>query len=311
MSNTWRTTSRLISGGITSVEADNNNTGFAAINTAVNSSSYNINGYSNGSIVYTISNIGTNIVVKIQGSLDDTRWFNINSKTITSNDTYTSRWSLVARYIRFRVNSVSGGNPSVSNISLSANAGSSVEAPAGTSGQIQINDNGVTTGITSIPIANGGTNSTTVAGARTNLGLGTMATQSHTSVAITGGTASLTRVASDSILLNESSVIKVISDPMSIEAATGNFIPINNSGKGSVNINTIRGTIGFGQIITLMNIGGQNIVFIDDRLTRIRDSITCGSNITLAANTGSTITLIYSARGGTERGWVCIANHAN
>lgn len=38
-----------------------------------------------------------------------------------------------------------------------------------------------------LPIANGGTNATTASGARTNLGLGTIATQDASSVAITGG----------------------------------------------------------------------------------------------------------------------------
>lgn len=46
----------------------------------------------------------------------------------------------------------------------------------------------LTTGVTGIlPIANGGTNAATAADARTNLGLGTMATQAASAVAITGG----------------------------------------------------------------------------------------------------------------------------
>ena len=46
----------------------------------------------------------------------------------------------------------------------------------------------LTTGVTGIlPIANGGTNAATAADARTSLGLGTMATQAASAVAITGG----------------------------------------------------------------------------------------------------------------------------
>jgi hypothetical protein len=45
-----------------------------------------------------------------------------------------------------------------------------------------------------LPIGSGGTNATTAAGARTNLGLGTIATQDAATVAITGGTVSGTRV---------------------------------------------------------------------------------------------------------------------
>ena len=66
MSNAWNTISHSMTGRIISVEANNNNTGFATLNGAVNSASYYINGYSNGTIVYTVSDIGTNIVIKIQ-----------------------------------------------------------------------------------------------------------------------------------------------------------------------------------------------------------------------------------------------------
>ena len=51
----------------------------------------------------------------------------------------------------------------------------------------------ITTGVwngTTIAIANGGTGSTTASGARTNLGLGTIATQNASNVAITGGSIS-------------------------------------------------------------------------------------------------------------------------
>jgi hypothetical protein len=47
-----------------------------------------------------------------------------------------------------------------------------------------------------LPISDGGTGATTAAAARTNLGLGTMATQNANAVAITGGTAALTGVSS-------------------------------------------------------------------------------------------------------------------
>ena len=46
---------------------------------------------------------------------------------------------------------------------------------------------GTIAGITDLAIADGGTGASTAGGARTNLGLGTMATQDASSVAITGG----------------------------------------------------------------------------------------------------------------------------
>ena len=53
----------------------------------------------------------------------------------------------------------------------------------------QLGEPGVTVA-TPIAVGNGGTNATTASAARTNLGLGTIATQASNSVALTGGTIS-------------------------------------------------------------------------------------------------------------------------
>jgi len=66
----------------------------------------------------TVSSIGTNVVIRLEGSLDATNWFNLDSNnvdtTITANGTYG--YALVqvpVPYLRGRLVSLSGGTPSV------------------------------------------------------------------------------------------------------------------------------------------------------------------------------------------------------
>jgi hypothetical protein len=66
----------------------------------------------------TVSSIGTNVVIRLEGSLDAANWFNLNSGntdfTLTANGTFG--YSLVqvpVPYIRGRLVSLSGGTPSV------------------------------------------------------------------------------------------------------------------------------------------------------------------------------------------------------
>lgn len=58
----------------------------------------------------------------------------------------------------------------------------------------------LTTSVTgTLPLANGGTNATTASGARTSLGLGTMAVQDANDVTITGGAATFTTITFDGV----------------------------------------------------------------------------------------------------------------
>lgn len=84
--------------------------------------------------------------------------------------------------------------------SMSVQNSNAVDITGGTIGGVTLTGvtinggiNGTATNVTGVvAIANGGTNATTSSQARTNLGLGTLATQAANAVAITGGTAQLT-----------------------------------------------------------------------------------------------------------------------
>jgi hypothetical protein len=95
---------------------------------------------------------------------------------------------------------VGTGSASVDNVQLNGNTistldtnGDLVLAPNGT-GSVSVAKAAITggtiAGITDLAVADGGTGASSASGARTNLGLGTIATQDANSVALTGGTIS-------------------------------------------------------------------------------------------------------------------------
>jgi hypothetical protein len=66
----------------------------------------------------TVSSIGTNVVIRLEGSLDDTSYFNLDQSgadtTITLNGTYGFCLSgCPVRYVRLRVVSISSGTPTI------------------------------------------------------------------------------------------------------------------------------------------------------------------------------------------------------
>ena len=77
-------------------------------------------GYSASALTYqvTITGIGTNVVLRFEGSLDGTNYFNLDQTnvdtTITANGTYGFCLNgCPINYARLRVVSVSGGTPSI------------------------------------------------------------------------------------------------------------------------------------------------------------------------------------------------------
>jgi hypothetical protein len=69
----------------------------------------------------TVSNIGTNVVIRFEGSLEGSNYFNLDSAnadtTITANGTYGYALSgCPVKYIRLRLVSLSGGTPSVTGL---------------------------------------------------------------------------------------------------------------------------------------------------------------------------------------------------
>lgn len=69
----------------------------------------------------TVSDIGTNVVLRFEGSLDGTNFFNLSSTntdtTITANGTYGYALSgCPVQYARLRLVSISAGTPSVATV---------------------------------------------------------------------------------------------------------------------------------------------------------------------------------------------------
>ena len=69
----------------------------------------------------TVSGIGTNVVIRFEGSLDGANFFNLSSAnadtTITANGTYGYALSgCPVQFARLRLVSLSGGTPSVATV---------------------------------------------------------------------------------------------------------------------------------------------------------------------------------------------------
>ena len=68
----------------------------------------------------TVSNIGTNVVIRLEGSLDGASYFNLSEGetdfTLTANGTYGYVLFAPVQFVRLRLVSISGGTPSVTTV---------------------------------------------------------------------------------------------------------------------------------------------------------------------------------------------------
>tara|TARA_X000001382_G_scaffold92010_1_gene66470 strand:+ start:536 stop:868 length:333 start_codon:yes stop_codon:yes gene_type:complete len=69
----------------------------------------------------TVTGIGTNVVIRLEGSLDDTNYFNLDQNeldtTITSNKTVGFCLNgCPVKFVRVRLVSFSGGTPSIASL---------------------------------------------------------------------------------------------------------------------------------------------------------------------------------------------------
>ena len=135
---------------------------------------------------------------------------------------------------------------------------SNVAFTGGTMNNVFITGGTVSGLISAVAVADGGTGATIASGARTNLGLGTMAVQDANNVAITGGS-----------IINLSTVIAVVDGGTGASTATN---ARTNLGLGSIATQSSTAiTITGGSITGLSNFGASSVAITGGAITGITD----------------------------------------
>lgn len=173
---------------------------------------------------------------------------------------------------------------------------------------VKLNDGANLSGI--VPIAHGGTNANSAAGARQSLGLGSLATVNSISLSsstltgtlpITKGGTGATNASAARTNLGLGSLATVNSISLSSNSVTGT-LPITKGGTGATSIANARTNLGLGSLAT-----ESSISLSSSTLTGVLPLTKGGTGINVASRSG----LLDSLCDDSDTGWISLTSSTN